>query len=165
MVFSVVLSAVKGFTRELVSLGVLVWGFLLACWCYPAVAEWLLPFARTPEIAAFTAFLGILLVMILAGGFLSRLAGRLVDKAGLRWFDRMLGAGFGLVSGSLLCVTVVLALTAFPVNAQPLAASRLAPYLLQGARVAVALAPEEMRARFRGGLKRVQKAWGARPGP
>ena len=46
VVVSVTFSAIKGFTRELVSLGALIWGFLLACWFYPAVAGGLLPMVR-----------------------------------------------------------------------------------------------------------------------
>ncbi len=163
LMLSVVLSGVKGITRELVSLGALIWGFLLACWYYPALAQSLLPYARTPDIAALTAFIGILLAAVLAGGFLSQLAGKLVDQAGFRWFDRMLGASFGLVRGLLVCVIVVLTMTAFSADTRLLANSRLAPYLMQGARVIVSVAPAEMRARFRKGLARVQRTWRARP--
>lgn len=162
ILFSVMLSMVKGFARELVSLGALVCGYLLASRLYPLGAQRLAPYARTPDVAAFTAFLGILVLAVVAGGFLSRLAGKLVEKAGLRWFDRLLGAGFGLVRGVLMCVILVLALLAFSANPQPLARSRLAPLLIEGARVVVSLAPPEMRARFSAGLKRVQKAWEGR---
>lgn len=159
---SIVFSAIKGFTRELISLVALIWGFLLACWFYPVLERRLLPYARTADVAALTAFLAIVLAVMVAGAALSWLAGKLVQKAGLRWFDRMLGASFGLVRGLLIGVILVLALTVFAPASESLANSRLAPYLVQGARVAVAVAPKDMRERFRAWFARAQKIWNAR---
>lgn len=152
---SVVFSFLKGFTRELVSLAALVWGFLLAAWFYPPLAGTLLRWSRNEEVAAVTAFLIIFLLVIVLGGFLSRAAGKLVDKAGLRWFDRMLGGVLGLIRGLLVDVIVVVVLAVF--SAGLLAQSRLAPYLLEGARLAVSVAPEDMRERFDSGLDRMRR--------
>jgi uncharacterized membrane protein required for colicin V production len=158
VVFSVAFSAVKGFTRELVSLLALAWGFLLACWLYPTVAAQL-PQGRAPNLAALTAFLGVLLVALIASAFLSRWAGRMVDRAGLRWFDRVLGVSVGLVRGCLFCIVVVVILTVFAPEARPLVRSRLAPYLIHGARVLVSVAPSELRDRFHSGWERAQEIW------
>ena len=157
IVFTTIISWVKGFTRELISLGALVWGFLLAAWFYRGLAYHLLPYARTENVAAFTAFFIILLTTVVLGGFVSQLAGKLVDKAGLRGLDRLLGAAFGLVRGFLYGVVIVLALMVFPVGSQGLEGTRLGPYFLQGARVLVALTPAEMRDRFRRGQRPPKK--------
>jgi membrane protein required for colicin V production len=162
VLFSVAFSAVKGFTRELVSLLALAWGFLLACWSYPTVAGQL-PLGRAPNLAALTAFLGILLVALIAGGFLSRWAGRMVDRVGLRWFDRVLGISVGLVRGCLFCMVVVVILAVFAPEARPLVRSRLAPYLIHGARVLVSVAPSELRDRFHSGWERVQEILRGQP--
>lgn len=159
---SVLFSIIKGFARELISLGALVWGFILACWFYPAVAHPLLRWTRTPEVASVVAFLVILFATMLAGGVIAHFAGKLIAKAGLRWFDRLLGASFGLVRGILACAIVVLVLAVFPPGSQPLNESRLAPYVMQGARVIVSVAPREMRSRFRAGFERVRQVWNER---
>lgn len=162
LLVSLLLSLWKGFTRELVSLAALVWGLVLACQFYTVPARWLAPHVRAPEIAALAGFLGIVLAAMIAGGVLSWLAGKLVHKAGLRWFDRLLGASFGLVRGLLICLIIILVMAAFPMGAQPLAESHLAPYLVHGARVIVLAAPQEMRARFRSGFEKAQKIWDGR---
>ena len=162
VVFSVMFSVVKGFTRELVSLVALAWGFVLACWLYQVVARQL-PHGRAPELAALTAFVGILLAALITGGFLSRYVGKLVDRAGLRWFDRALGASVGLVRGFLFCIVVVVILTVFAPEARPLTSSRLTPYFIHGARVLVSVAPAQMRARFRSGWERVEQVWQGQP--
>jgi membrane protein required for colicin V production len=159
---SVVFAVLKGLTRELVSLAVLVAGLVMACWFYAVPAAWLAPYVRTPEIASLGGFLAILLASMVAGGLLSKLAAKLVDKAGLRWFDRLLGGAFGLVRGLLLCLALLLGLAVFPAGHESLSRSRLAPYLLQGARLLVVVAPSDVRARFRSGLERLQKAWNDR---
>lgn len=163
VVFAVVFSGVKGFARELVSLLSLGCGFLLACWLYPAVARGLLPKARTPDVTGLAAFLSILVAALIAGGFLSHWAGKAVDKARLRWFDRLLGASLGLIRGLLFCMIAVVAMATFSVGTRALARSRLAPYLFQGARRMVTVAPAEMRGRFVSGMERVQKLWGQQP--
>jgi len=43
-----------------------------------------------------------------------------------------------------------------------MANSRLAPYLVQGARLIVLIAPRDLRARFQDGLHRAQKIWSER---
>lgn len=163
LVFSLILSAVKGLTRELVSIGALVWGFLFAAWFYQDASSGFLPYAKNAEVASFTAFALIFLLCLFTGGFLSRLAGGAVDRAGLRWVDRMLGASFGLLRGILLVLVLILALTAFDLGKQPLAHSRLAPYFMDGARVMVSMSPADMQDRFRRGYARVRKAWTGRP--
>jgi len=163
LAFSVVLSLVKGLTRELISLGAAIWGFLFAAWFYQDLGERLTPFARNADIAAFTAFALIFLFCLISGGFLSRLAGRAVDRAGIRTLDRVLGASFGLLRGFLVSVVLILALTVFDVGQSTVARSQLAPYLIHGARVMVTLSPADMRERFRRGYTRVKRLWSERP--
>lgn len=159
MILSVALSLIKGFSRELVSLAAAIWGIILACWFYRVPARWLAPYTRTPEIASLTGFFAILLACIIAGAVLSKMTGKLVDKSGLRWFDRLLGGAFGLVRGLALALALMLGLAIFPLGGEPVATSRLAPYLVHGARLIVRIAPQEVRARFDKAIERAQKVW------
>ena len=164
---SVVASFFKGFVRELISLGAAIWGVLLACWFYSSVAPLLAPYmpapyVKRPEIASLAAFVIIFVVALLAGAVASSLAARLVKKAGLQWFDRLLGASFGLVRGLLVSLAIVLALVVFPPGTEAVERSQLAPYLVYGAKALAAAAPAEMRARFGAGLQRAQRIWNQR---
>jgi membrane protein required for colicin V production len=74
---------------------------------------------------------------------------------GLRWFDRILGAAFGLLRGCLTAAVVVLAFTTFNPQSTWLDDSELAPYFLVVANGASWLAPADVRARFREGAQLV----------
>jgi len=79
------------------------------------------------------------------------LLGRLVRWAvkgiGLRWFDRLLGAVFGLILGIVVSAVIVLALAAFAPQ-WGLTQSRFAPTLLTTSRGLIWAAPAELRQRF-----------------
>lgn len=160
---SMAFSLFKGLTRELISLGALIWGFLFAAWLYQDLAPRLLPYARHPNLAAFTAFLAILFLFVIAGGIVSRMARGMVDKVGMRWLDRILGACFGFLRGALLAVILILALTTFSIGKEPLERSRLAPLLVEGARLITTTSPADMRERFRVGYTRLRHAWSGQP--
>ena len=156
---SFALSIFKGFTREVLSLAALVWGFLLAAWYYPQLARVFAPYLRAPEFASLAAFITILAAVLIAGGVLSSFFGKMLETAGLQWFDRVLGGVFGLIRGLLLCLIVVFAAAVFSRGPQPLAGSRVAPYLVSGARMLVLAAPYRTRERFRSGVRRAEDVW------
>lgn len=162
VVISVVLSVIKGFTRELISLGATVWGVLMAIWFYDRVAPWFEPYVKTAAIAKLAAFLAILVGVVMAGAVVSSLVGRLVHRAGLRWFDRLLGACFGLVRGVLVAWAVTLALVVFPPGPGIVERSLLAPYMAYGARLLVSVAPAELNRGFQAGWQEARKIWSKR---
>ena len=159
---SVLLSALKGFTRELISLGAAVWGILMAIWFCDRVAPWFQPYVKTAEIAKLVGFLAILVAAMLAGAVVAALASRLVKKTGLGWFDRLLGASFGLVRGVLVSWALILALVVFAPGSAMVERSRLAPYMSYGARLLIEVAPAELKQRFQAGWKEARKAWDQR---
>ena len=159
---SFVTSIVKGLTHELVSLAALVLGLLTALWWYPEVGRRLEPYTSSQGIAGFVAFVVILVAFLILGGIVSKIMEKLLKASGLRWFDRLLGAAFGLVRGLLLSAGLVLALVAFAPGKEPIesvAQSRLAPMVLQCARVIVSVAPRKIKDGFQEGLQRVRKIW------
>ena len=87
---------------------------------------------------------------------------KLVKAAGLSWFDRFLGASFGLVRGLLLAIALVLAIVAFtPGDKAPRSVirSRLAPYLIDASHVVATMAPRELREGFKKHYDRVKSIW------
>ncbi|MBI3695558.1 MAG: CvpA family protein [Acidobacteria bacterium] len=159
-------SIIKGLTRELVSLAAAVAGVLGALWWYPDVAHYLEPYLSSASLASFVAFVLIFLVFLAVGWVFSSVLAKLVKASGLRWFDRILGAAFGLLRGVLIAAALVLAILAFTPGKKPIETvgeSRLAPTVLHFARAMVAFAPRRLKDGFQNGLDRVRKFWRESP--
>jgi membrane protein required for colicin V production len=150
---SVVLATAQGFFFEVLSLAGVVAGYVLAAWEYPNVAAWFGPYVKTAWVAELAGFLTIFIAVVVLAGIAGRIIRWAAKEAGLRWFDRLLGAVFGLVRGVLIIAVVVLAMASFTPGSRVLAHSELAPYFLVVARSASWLAPEDLRQRFRHGVK------------
>lgn len=152
VLLSVLLAAAQGFFFEIFSLAGTVVGYLLAAWGYTRVAPLIEPYVKTPWVANIAAFLLIFLAVTLLASAIGRVLRATMKEAGLRWFDRLLGAAFGFVRGLLVVMVISLALASFAPESQVLSNSRLAPYLLVVARAAVWLAPTQVRMQFRAGM-------------
>lgn len=152
----------NGLSREFVRLVALFGGIIAAMWWYQDVSERLRAWIDDPRIAYFAAFCLILVGFIAAGALLGRLLAKILGWAGLRWFDRLLGGAFGLVRGLVLSAAVVLGVIAFsPVmnSDHAVANSYFVPWVLQGARMIVWLAPEGLKNDFSDGFVRVRRVW------
>ncbi len=150
---SVLLATAQGFVFELFALAGSVLGYLLAAWNYKRFGVWLLPYAKNEWIAQGVAFLLIFIGIVFLAGAAGRLARWAAHGIGLRWFDRFLGAAFGVLRGALIVMVMVMAMAAFVPGSHMLAESRLGSYFLVMGRGATWAAPAELRARFRDGLR------------
>ncbi len=157
VLFSVLLAAQQGFFFELFSLAGVVVGYLMAAWGYTRVAAWYMPFVKSAWMADIAGFLTIFIAVALVAGIVGRLARWFFKEAGLRWFDRLLGAAFGLIRGVLAVAVLLLALTSFAPDNKLIAQSSIAPYLLVVTRAAVWVAPAQVRARFNDGLRTIRQ--------
>ncbi|HET8666694.1 MAG TPA: CvpA family protein [Terriglobales bacterium] len=156
IVLSVLLAAQQGFFYELFSLAGVVIGYIAAAWGYGRVAVWYAPLVKSAWVADVAGFLTIFVAIVLLAGIIGRLARWFFKEAGLRWFDRLLGAAFGLIRGVLFVAVFLLAFTSFAPGSQMMARSTIAPYALIVARAAIWAAPGQVRARFDEGLKAVR---------
>ena len=107
LVLSVLGAAAQGFFFELFSLAGVVFGYLLAAWNYKHVAPWFLPYVKNDWVANAAGFLLIFIVIAILAGLAGRIARWAMKEVGLRWFDRLLGAAFGLVKGALVVSVLV----------------------------------------------------------
>jgi uncharacterized membrane protein required for colicin V production len=123
----------------------LVVGFVVASHTYQAAGAFLRGFGvlESPEAAHAAGFLLMVGVVLAAGFVLGESARAGLRRARLEWFDRALGAGFGLLRGVAVCSVVYLALTAFPVTQ-----ARTGPALAEGARLLALCTSDDVRARF-----------------
>src|SRR5512146_794278 len=152
VVLSMALAAKEGFFYEIFSLAGVVVGYLLAAWEYGRVAGWFSPYTRAQWVAEIGAFLLIFIAVVGIAGLAGRITRWALKEVGLRWFDRLLGAAFGLLRGVLVIAVVALALASFTPGTRMLSGSTLGPYFLVVARAAAWVAPAAVRARFQQGM-------------
>lgn len=157
VVASIVTAALKGFVRELISLGSVVVGLGLAAFFYPRAAVWFDDLTKSHEIALGLGFLAVFLGTLMVGALAGMVARKVISGVGLQWFDRFLGGVFGLVRGVLIDVIVLMALVAFAIKPEAVRKSALAPYITTGARAIALIMPESLRAQFHVGLDRFRE--------
>ena len=163
LVGSVVTSFSTGLAREVVRLVSMIAALVLAIWFYGAAGSFLQPYVSSPGVANFCGFLIVFCGVIVLGAILGRVLRRLMKVAGLSFADRLLGAGFGVVRGVLISIALVLALLAFAPGTSPPSAvvhSKVAPHVIDAARVFAAVAPHELKDGFRKSYQQVKTIWG-----
>lgn len=114
---SAVISLLRGFVREALSLAGWIAAFLIAKAFYEPLSEMLVEQIPTNSIRLGVAWVGLFVITLFIAGIINYLVGKLVDKAGLSGTDRLLGMIFGAIRGVLIVALIVLGLTQFtPVN-------------------------------------------------
>lgn len=161
MVISVVTAFHKGLLIELISFVSVVAGLLTAFFYYPAVIGIAESWSITPAYGDLLSFLIVFLSVVLLGSILSVILNRILRKLHVKWIDRFLGVGFGVVRGFLVVMVLYLALAAFPVNVNKgaLSDSRLAEFFLTAARGAITIAPSDLQERFLRGYQELYEQW------
>src|SRR6202041_3136248 len=81
---------------------------------------------------------------------------RTAKAIGLGFFDRFLGAIFGLLRGTLLGISLLLPITAFLPTATWVQQSMLAPYFLRAAHAVSFLMPTDLRLKLLDALDRIR---------
>jgi membrane protein required for colicin V production len=152
---SALMAAAEGFFFEIFFLAGLAAGYLVAAWEYRRVAVWFLEFVSAPWVADTAGFLTIFFAVILLAGMAGSAARWIFKKAGLQWFDRALGAVFGLVRGIVVATVLVMTVVAFCPGVNVVAQSRLGHYFLVFGYGVSWLAPSELRGRVRQGIGKV----------
>jgi membrane protein required for colicin V production len=152
----------KGFSRELVGLGAAIVGLVLGSWFYGTAGSYVLSYVSSKAIANLLGFLAVFCAVLLAGSVIGRLMKGVLSAVGLSVFDRLAGAGFGLLRGALLAIVLVMAMMAFsPGDSPPRAVVRSAfsPYVLDAAGICASIAPFELNEGFRDNYRQVKAVW------
>jgi len=165
LLFSMAMSFRRGFTREIVGLIASLFALVCGMWFYGVVGGWVEPYIGSIRGANLIGFFLVVVAVMVLGALVGLTISRFVKTIGLSFVDRLLGATFGLARGTLLCIAVLIALTAFGPHADSGATpdavvhSRVAPWLLEASRVGVAVAPMELKQTFRKYYAEVQQMW------
>jgi len=148
---SFVFGLMRGIIKSSITLLASIAGLVAAGYLYPYVGAALEPVVSSKVAAEFLGFVVVLLAVLIAGMVVSYLARRALKMVRLSWADHLLGGGFGVVRGWLICSAVYLALTAFPVKLEAVEEAKLSPVLLEGTRAIAYLTSAEVRGRFQDG--------------
>ena len=139
-----------------------VLALLLGIWFYGTVGFFLLPYASTRTMANAEGFAVVFCGVLLLGALVSYAVGTFLKVTGLSIFDHLLGVGFGLLRGLVFAIAIIMGVMAFSRGEKPPEAivhSRLAPYVVDAARMFAAMAPHELKEGFRKTYAQVKAAW------
>ena len=119
----------RGLVREVVSLAIWAGAFFLALLFGPLLAE-LMQFNVGSGVKGALGFAATFVVVLVAGAFLQKMLGAMVEATGLTGTDRTLGLAFGAVRGAILVIVALVALRPFAEERAWWADSTIAPVLL-----------------------------------
>ncbi len=108
IVLSALISLVRGFVREALSLVTWVLAFWVAWTFFRELAVVLEPWIATHSVRLGIAFAGLVTATLIVGGIINYLIGQLVEKTGLSGTDRLIGVVFGGARGVVLVAILVL---------------------------------------------------------
>jgi|SRR5580692_3552805 membrane protein required for colicin V production len=156
LAYSTIMAFVRGIILELLSLGGLIAGILLASWNYEHVATILERLITTPATAEIVAFLLIIIGVMVLSTLLGKALNRTAHAIGLGFFDRLLGALFGFARGCLFGVAILMAIAAFLPHSAWIANSRLSSYFLDGAHAVSFVVPHDLQQQILNGAQQLK---------
>lgn len=165
LVVIILVCIIEGFKKGLARTGLgfvaTIFGLFCGLWFYGVVGSFFSGLVHSKEIANLIGFLVIFLGIVLLGFLLSLLIERVIKMVHLGWLNRLLGGAFGFLRGVLVAAVIVLAMMAFSTKPPPqsVANSRVAPYVIDTARMLVAAAPLEMKNAFVNSYDRIKQIW------
>jgi len=119
IVVSILVGALRGLVKEAFSLAVWIAAFLLAFQFSGVLADGLQDTISLPSARTGLAFFGIFIAVLVIGGLVTYLVGKLVESTGLSGTDRLLGGVFGAARGLILVIVMILIAGLTPIPRDP----------------------------------------------
>lgn len=117
---SVLISVIRGFVREAMSLVVWAAALAVAMFFYQRLALWLVDLIDTPSLRFVVAWLVLFIAVLIVGGMINYLLGQMIRATGLSGTDRLLGIIFGGARGAIVVLVVLIVLPGIlPVDEDP----------------------------------------------
>lgn len=105
---SIVVSFVRGFVREALSLIIWIAAFWIAFTFSGTLSSLLVNVIHANSIRWLAAFSSLVIITLILGAMLNYLISQVVDKTGLGGTDRILGLAFGMIRGVLLVTVLIM---------------------------------------------------------
>jgi membrane protein required for colicin V production len=158
---SVIAGFAAGFARVGIGFLAAILGTLFGFWFYGIPAAWIRSFISSKGISDVLGFLVVFFGFLLAGGILGRIVSKFFKWTGLSWLDRLLGAAFGFIRGSLIAAAFVAVILAFTPKPTPnwMLDSKTLPYAVGASNMLASLAPRSIRQAFDEQLDDIRKGW------
>lgn len=153
LAITIILGTIRGFVRQIIGLLAVIVGLILAIKFYSYGAE-IFTFIRNDVLAQLLGFFLIFVVILSIGWTINILLAKAV-RGPFKSLNRLLGAGFGLIKGVLICCVIVFGFLVFPVSTKALEESTLAPYCMEIANTAYNLIPQELKDKFNEAYKEI----------
>lgn len=107
---SVLISLIRGFIREAMSLAIWVAAFIVAMLFHEKLAVWYSDLIETVSLRFMAAWVTLFFAVLLVGAVVNYLLGKLVQATGLSGTDRLLGMIFGAARGLVIVMAVLIIL-------------------------------------------------------
>lgn len=143
---SMLVSLFRGFVREAFSLVVWFLAIYAGLLATDPLSQQMEPWIEMPSVRLIIAFVGVFVLVLVVGGLINYLLGRLVAGTGLSGTDRLVGALFGVARGMAIVLVAVIIARFTPFPEDPWwQESRLLPEFERLAIVALNHFPESVR--------------------
>ncbi|KTD20437.1 colicin V [Legionella lansingensis] len=107
---SVVTGLIRGFVKELIALAVWILAIWLAFTYSQNLDPWLQKYIQDKTTRTVTAFIIILIAILIAGGIVNAILSFILKRSGLSGTDRILGMAFGFVRGVFIIALIMVAI-------------------------------------------------------
>jgi len=159
--WSVIAGFLAGLTRVGIGFAATLAGILFGFWFYYIPAGWIHNFITSTTASNLIGFFAVFVFFVMAGAIVGKILSRALKLVGLSFFDRLGGAAFGFVRGTILVVAVVTVITAFSPTTPPklLVNSKVMPYAAEAANVMAMVAPRSLKDAYHDSLKKLKRIW------
>ena len=113
---SAIISVIRGFVRETVSLVIWIAAFWAALHFGPDLAAAMSGMIETTSVRMVTAFVILFLAVFIVGSLLNHFLSKAVKRIGLGGVDRVLGVLFGIARGALVIALVLIVIGLTPLT-------------------------------------------------
>ena len=150
----------RGVIKELASIAGVIASFFLANQYHGVLVPYLDKMMDLNEYARICSYALVFLACFLAIFLFSLLIRKFLKLVMLSWVDTLVGGGFGLIKGALICSLVLFVLTTFlRPETSLLTSSRLAPHLQMFTRTLGSLLPQSIRKEFNLKNQELENLW------